>query len=292
MTGQAGPALPTTAAGRAALDALLRDPARSLLCFDFDGTLAPIVEDPASARAHPEAVSVLSRLAPHVGLLAIVTGRPAAVAVANGGFADVPGLERLVVLGQYGRERWDAASGEVSAPPAHPGVAELRAALPALLADLDAGGRLLHLQVEDKGAAIAVHTRRCPDPAAALAVLLEPLTGLAERSGLSVEPGRNVLELRPPGFDKGGAVRRLVEERHQVEEGSPSCVSFAGDDLGDLAAYDAVVELRAAGTPGLLIASASAEVSELSDRADVVLDGPAGVVAWLADLTGALELRG
>ncbi|MYS25511.1 trehalose-phosphatase, partial [Streptomyces sp. SID7804] len=94
--------VPGTRAGREGLDALLARPGEALIAFDFDGTIAPIVADPEQARAHPDAVPVLAALAPKVASVAVVTGRPAEVAVRNGGFAGVAGLEHLVVLGHYG----------------------------------------------------------------------------------------------------------------------------------------------------------------------------------------------
>ncbi|MFI8220404.1 trehalose-phosphatase [Streptomyces sp. NPDC085932] len=266
---------PTTKAGLEGLDALLARPGKALIALDFDGTLAPIVADPELARAHADAVPALAALAPEVATVAVITGRPAAVAVRNGAFAGVPGLEHLVVLGHYGAERWDARSGEVSTPEPPPGVAAVRAELPGLL---DGTGTF----VEDKGRAVAVHTRRAPDPQAAFEALRAPLTELAQRHGLIVEPGRMVLELRPPGMDKGVALRALAREI-----GAES-VLYAGDDLGDLPAYGAVDALRAEGTPGLLVCSGSDEVTELRERADVVVDGPEGVVALLRELAGRL----
>ncbi|GAA3229406.1 hypothetical protein GCM10020256_42390 [Streptomyces thermocoprophilus] len=59
----------------------------------------------------------LAALAPKVAAVAVVTGRPAEVAVRYGGFDGVPGLEHLSVLGHYGAERWDAGTGEITAPP-------------------------------------------------------------------------------------------------------------------------------------------------------------------------------
>src|SRR2546422_145119 len=86
------PGPPAPAEGKAGLDALLAAPGRAVVALDFDGTLAPIVDDPDQARAHPGAVPALSRLAPRVGSVAVITGRPAALAVRYGGFAGVPGL--------------------------------------------------------------------------------------------------------------------------------------------------------------------------------------------------------
>lgn len=271
--------VPSTRAGRDGLAAILANPAKSVLAFDFDGTLAPIVPDPEQARAHPQAVPALAGLAPKVASVAVVTGRPAEVAVRHGGFAGVAGLEHLVVLGHYGAERWDAVSGEVSAPAPHPGVAAVRAELPGLLERI---GARQGIWIEEKGRAVAVHTRRATDPQAAIDALREPLTDLATRHGLIVEPGRMVLELRPPGMDKGVA---LLDH---VRETGATAVLYAGDDLGDLPAFAAVEELRSDGVPGLLVCSGSDEVTELRERADVVVDGPAGVVGLLRALTELL----
>src|SRR4051812_49597563 len=103
---------PATPAGRDGLEALLADPAGAVVGLDFDGTLAPIVADPEQARAHPEAVPALAALAPKVASVAVVTGRPAGVAVRHGGFAGGPRLEPLLVLGHYRAQRWDAVRGE------------------------------------------------------------------------------------------------------------------------------------------------------------------------------------
>ncbi|MEU0965144.1 trehalose-phosphatase [Streptomyces sp. NPDC005917] len=266
---------PRTPAGRDGLAALLSRPRSALVGLDFDGTLAPIVADPEQARAHPDAVPALAALAPKVAAIAVITGRPAEVAVRYGGFAGVPGLDRLVVLGHYGAERWDAASGEITAPPPHPGIAAVRAELPALLERV---GAARGTWIEDKGHAVAVHTRRADDPQATFEALRAPLTDLATRHGLIVEPGRLVLELRPPGMDKGVALREYARE---IGAGS---VLYAGDDLGDLPAFAAVEKLRAEGVPGLLVCSGSTEVTELADRADLVVDGPEGVVRLLRSL--------
>ncbi|MFB8266533.1 trehalose-phosphatase [Streptomyces sp. NPDC055955] len=273
---------PVTAAGRDGLDALLSDPARAVIALDFDGTLAPIVPDPEQARAHPGAVGALAALAPQVASVAVITGRPAGVAVRHGGFAGVPGLEHLVVLGHYGAERWDAVTGTVHAPAVHPGVAAVRAELPGVLESV---GAWRGTWIEEKGRAVAVHTRRAADPQAAFEALRAPLSELAARHGLIVEPGRLVLELRPPGMDKGAALSAYARE-----VGATS-VLYGGDDLGDLPAFAAVDELRKDGVPGLLVCSGSSEVTELAERADVVVDGPEGVVGLLSGLAGAISSR-
>jgi len=183
----------------------------------------------------------------------------------------------LIVLGHYGLERW--SGGTLDSPQALPGVEAARAALPGLLAR---SGAADGTRIEDKDHAVAVHTRQAADPQAALDRLRGPLAGLAGRHGLAVEPGRMVIELRPQGMDKGQALRTLVRQRQ------PSAVMFCGDDLGDVAAFDAVRALRGEGVPGLTVFSGSAEVTELAESADLVVDGPDGVVALLCSLASAV----
>lgn len=252
--------------------AVLGEPSRALVGLDYDGTLAPIVADPREARAHPDAAAVLGRLAPRLAAVVIVTGRPAGEAVELGGLADVPGL---VVLGQYGLQRWEG--GTLHDPEPVPGVVTARDRLPALLDGAPDG-----TWVEDKGHALAVHTRRTAEPEAAFARLEPPLRALAAETGLRLEPGRMVLELRPPNVDKGAALRAFRAER------GARAVLYCGDDLGDLPAFDAVEAMRDNGVPGLTVCSGSAEVTELAARADLVVDGPDGVMSMLGALADAV----
>lgn len=269
---------PATAAGRDALQAVLAAPEQTLLAADFDGTLAPIIDDPEHAFADPVAIAALGRLGEQLAGVAVITGRPVRTAVRLGGLDGAPGLASMVVLGQYGVERWDAASGTFDIPPAPDGVAALEAELPRVLESLGLSG----VRVEHKGRAIGLHTRGLTDPGAALQRLTGPVEDLAERHGLRVEPGRNVLELRPPGMDKGAALRGLVTEVGARQ------VIFIGDDLGDLPAFRAGMALREQGIPTLLVCSASAEQDALSDVSDLDVDGPPGVAAWLTSLADAL----
>ena len=265
--------VPRTAYGRNGLAALISDPRRALVAVDFDGTLAPIVDDPAAARATPAATAALARLARLAGTVAIITGRPAADAASFAGLTDVPGV---IVLGHYGMQRWER--GELSTPAVPQGMSTARAELPAVLSAAAAAQGTF---VEDKGEALAVHTRRAAEPQAELDRLRLPLAQLAERTGLALEPGRFVLELRPPGADKGRAITDLAAER------APRAILFSGDDLGDRPAFAAVRQLREEGTPGLLVCSGSAEVPELAAEADLVVDGPDGIAALLAELADA-----
>ncbi len=254
----------------------LADPAGTLLALDFDGTLSHVVDDPTQAYAHQESIDALARLAPVLRGLAIVTGRPVRQALELGRFSGREEFGQLLVRGQYGAERWDAATGHLDEPGRPEGVTALADRLPAWLAEHDAS----HVRLEDKGLAIALHTRGIdPD---LLARLDGPLRELARHVGLTVEPGRQVVELRAPGSDKGVAVRALVEEL------APRHVVYAGDDLGDLPAFQALAELRDTGRIGAtLVCSASGEQDALVAISDLVLDGPDAVAAWLTSLADA-----
>ncbi len=251
----------------------------AVVCLDFDGTVAPIVEDPTQAYIHPDAPDVLATLATTFRAVAVVTGRPAEQAVSLGRFDEVGDRVtaqdgELMVLGQYGNERWSARTGEVVSPPPPSGLAAFREELPDLLRQ--AG--LEDAYLEEKGLAVAVHTRRMADPWGALERLGAALEGAAAEHGLALEPGRMVVEVRAPGMNKGNAVRTLHEELQA------DAMMFVGDDLGDVQAFEAIADLRRGGMTGLLVCSGSEEQRALVELADLVVDGPEGVTRMLRRL--------
>lgn len=268
-----------SAYARQRYDAFVADAADAVVCLDFDGVLAPIVEDPDQAHIHPEAGEVLLELAGLVKAIAVVTGRPARQAVSLGDLdalgARIAETGRdFLVLGQYGNERWSAHSRRVLSPRPPRGLASLVAELP----DLLRSEGLSEAYLEQKSLAVAVHTRRMDDPDAALERLTPVLQRAARERGLVLEPGRMVVEVRAPGMDKGNAVRTLRRELHA------DAMAFVGDDLGDVEAFDAIADLRRRGMVGLLVASGSDEQQVLLDRADIVVDGPDGVMELLRSL--------
>jgi trehalose 6-phosphate phosphatase len=257
--------------------ALARVAARTVVGLDFDGTLAPIVEDPETARIHPRGPGVLLAVASRVQRVAIVTGRPARQVVALGALDEVgtafadQGLE-LQVFGQYGNEQWNSHDRRIVGPRPPQGLASFLGELPRILRRCDASDAY----IEDKGLAVAVHTRRLANAEAAFQLLLPELAIAAERHGMKVEPGRQVIEVRAPGADKGDVVRKLASRE------SVGGFCFIGDDLGDLDAFHAVAGLRDEGLPTLLVCSASDEESALVPLSDVVVAGPDGVLTFLA----------
>ncbi len=278
----------TTERGEQRYDRLVRALPDVVVGLDFDGTLAPIVADPQSACIHPDAADALLGLAGHVLAVAVITGRPARQVLDLGGLEEVGrgfaerGSE-LHVFGQYGHEHWSSVTEHVDSPRPPEVLAAFERDLPAVLRRHDAA----EAWVEEKGLAVAVHTRRLPDAKEAFERLLPALRELAQAHDLTLEPGRNVIEVRTPGAHKGQAVERLVEDL------DPRGFAFAGDDLGDLEAFEALGRLDGAGLSTLRVCSASDEESALLPHADVVVHGPDGVLDLLRRLAAdAGPLRG
>jgi trehalose 6-phosphate phosphatase len=266
----------TSTEGEQRYAALVRAAGRTVVGLDFDGTLSPIVEDPEVAHIHPDAPGVLVELADHVRAVAVVTGRPARQVLALGGLDEVGDAigeagHELYVFGQYGNERWSSLSRRVISPRPPHGLSSFLRDLPGVLRRCDA----LDAYIEDKGLAVAVHTLRLEDPEGAFVRLLPALADVAKSHDLIVEPGRNVVEVRSPGVHKGNVVETLAAD---LRAGG---FMFIGDDLGDVDAFQAVLELKNRGMPTLLVCSASDEESTLLSMSDLVVNGPDGVLAFL-----------
>ena len=261
----------TTSAGREAWAHLAAHPTDGLVALDYDGTLAPIVPRPEDATAQPGIVDALAAVAGRGVQVAVITGRPVAAAISLGGLDRVPGI---VILGHYGLQRWE--DGTLSSPEPGPGVATARSRLQAYVEAGDPG-----MTVEDKHQSVALHTRNAADPIGEFEAARPMTQSLADECGLELVPGRFVLELRPSGIDKGGALRAVVAER------DVRALLFAGDDLGDLPAVTAIADLRGAGVHGMVVCSDSAETpAALRDAADLVVPGPPGVL----DVVRALDV--
>jgi trehalose 6-phosphate phosphatase len=240
-----------------ALEPLRAQPDRTALLFDFDGTLAPVVDDPPAAAASPQVLELLDRLAGRFARVAVISGRPVAFLVDR--------LPPSVWLsGLYGLEqRTDA--GLVL----HPAAAEWQVPVAAAAADLEAlagtGGPLAGAVVEPKGASLTLHWRTAP--------AIEPLAQraaaeVAVRHGLTVRAAKASAELHPPvAVDKGTAVDELLDGRQRA--------LFVGDDVGDLPAVRALRSAAAGGQldHAVVVAVGSPEApAELLDEADEVLD--------------------
>src|SRR5882757_2512915 len=93
------------------LDDLRKDPASAALLLDVDGTLAPIVDDPAAAAVPPETVAVLAELAERYRLVACISGRHAIDA------RRIVGLDQLIYAGNHGFELLMPGESETSPDP-------------------------------------------------------------------------------------------------------------------------------------------------------------------------------
>jgi len=245
-------------------------PQEAAVLVDFDGSISEIVDDPGAARALPAARDALEALVGTVARVGVVSGRPVEVLARA---IDVAGI---TLVGQYGLER--RVDGRVVVDP------RAEPYLPAMAAAAgDAERELPGLLVERKaGIAITVHWRTAPDrEAEAIAAVDE----IARRRGLTVYATRMARELRPPvPVDKGSAVDSLLD--------GVSAACFAGDDRGDLPAFAALERALAEGRleHAVRVAVGSAESpAELLEQADIVVDGPAGLVLLLEAIAGRVN---
>ncbi len=247
----------------------LDQPGEAAIITDFDGTLAPIVDDPGSSRPLPEAVELLHRLGHRYGRVAVVSGRPAAFIADHLRLSECPEGEDcpedgLMVAGLYGLET--ASGGEVRP---HPEAERWRDAVDEVAARAKDGAPS-GVTVEHKGLSVVLHYRTAPDHQGWAASWAEEE---AERTGLALHPGRMSQELRPPiEADKGTALTQFVKGLRAA--------CFAGDDLGDLPAFEALDRLRAEEGMAILKVAVKSDESppELLEQGDVQVDGPEGVV--------------
>jgi trehalose 6-phosphate phosphatase len=248
--------------GREKLDVFASRAPGAGVFLDFDGTLSEIAAVPAAAKAVPGAAEVLSRLAERFRVVAVVSGRM--VSEVKGMLGSPPGVR---FFGLYGLERGDGAD-----QPRDEGLRAVEEILPRIL-EVVAG--VTGSFVEPKGPNVAVHYRQSPDPEAAREALLEALRPLAQAVGMSLIEGKRVVELVPRNAPTKGDLLRAEGEGFEA-------VLYAGDDLADLEAFDAVDRLIARGTEGVKVAVRSAETpASLMDQADIVVEGPTGLLELL-----------
>ena len=241
--------------------------ASAVVALDFDGTLSPIVESPADARPLEQVPDALERLAAGFGEVAVVSGRPL-------DFLEVwfPAPSEVTLIGLYGLEVRRRNRRED-----HPTSGVWRETM----ADVAGLARLQgppDMDVELKGLSITLHYRRHPEIASEVDRWAVQIAGPA---GIRVRPAKMSVELHPPiDEDKGTALGRLL-----ADHDGP--VLFAGDDVGDLPGFDALDDVARSGRTVLRVAVDGPELPDgLRDRADLLVDGPAGVAAVIECLAG------
>lgn len=237
---------------------------RCVLFFDFDGTLAPVQDDPTDVRPVPEVMTAIAALAGVVKVV-IVSARP--VEFLHERFAGLRGVD---LYGLYGLEH--RHGGEtVTEPAALPWVAPM--AELAERARRELPGSAL---VEYKRLSVALHYRTAPD----LAPALEAWSRVeADRLGLRLQTGRMVIELKPPvDRDKGMVIEQVAR--------SVGCAWYFGDDVSDIKAF-AALRAKEASDPdffGVCVAVANPETGrEVAEAADLTIESPRALADFLAD---------
>ncbi|WP_454055764.1 trehalose-phosphatase [Cupriavidus sp. Marseille-Q8015] len=222
------------------------------LFLDFDGTLADLAPRPELVRVEPELVGTLTALHTSLdGALAIISGRP--VAELDHFLQPL----RLPAAGVHGAEFRNI--GERLITPPAPGIGPLMPQLEALV------NKYPGLRLEYKTIAVAIHFRQAPE--------LEPLVRAAvadvlrDAVGLEALPGKMVVEIKPAGVDKGGAIASFM----RMPPFAGRRPLFAGDDVTDEAGFVVVREL---GGTGVL-------VGQRATAASVSVTGPAALRCWL-----------
>lgn len=223
------------------------------LFLDLDGTLAPIAARPDDVQADPRRTRLLERLKCGLGgRLAVVSGRT---------LADIDRILEgriICVAAVHGLVRRDCDGTLHEARP-HPGLRQAVRRLRAFAAR-DPG-----LIVEDKGASVALHFRTARAYAAEARLIARRL---AAETGLALQDGDMVEELRTPGADKGDSIRSFME----TPAFRGACPIFAGDDVTDEHGFAEVARL---GGFGVLVGRPRATAAHFGLR------GVEDLLAWL-----------
>lgn len=228
-----------------------------LVAVDFDGTLAPTVDDPATARALPlasDAVGTLAQLPSTT--VALVSGRHLA-----GLQAVVRVPPEVILVGSHGAE--SLVEGKESGPTL---TAEETALLETLCRTVeDVASRFAGARVERKPSGCGLHTRLSSPADAELARIaaLAAVRALTGSASIAQRYGKDILEFTVRAADKGKALEWLRELT------AASAVLFIGDDVTDedgfrvLEAGDVGIKVGTGETAAQFRISDPAEVSEL-----------------------------
>lgn len=224
------------------------------ILLDVDGTVLDIAPTPRAVMVPVELRRVLARLNTETsGALAFVSGR--LIADIDDMFAPL----QTPCVGAHGAEvRLPDGSVMQFAAPLPP---DLVARL-ASLANVHPG-----VLVEDKGYSVAVHYRLAPEVGPAIVSEVRKIRADFPDQALELLPGKSVIEVKRPRFDKGTGVRELMTHEPFAERRP----IFIGDDVTDEPCFEAVKEYGGVGL------SVGRDIAGALGR----FDGPADVRQWL-----------
>ena len=210
----------------AAAPPLLTDIRDRAILLDIDGTLLDIAPSPRQVWVPTGLRGVLSRLADLTGgALALVSGR--AINDIDLIFSPL----QLTAIGVHGAEMRLGPDADVQVR-----VAPLSKVLKrklAMVAELGPG-----ILVEDKGYSLGLHYRLAPDKGPMVLATVAEICATATDENVDILPGKQVVEVKPAGINKGNAVCELM--RHKPFAGRRPI--FIGDDLTDVAVFSVIPE--------------------------------------------------
>lgn len=215
MTAALGDDVRAAVAGIAASD-------RLLVALDFDGTLAPLADDPMSVRMPPRSrEAVAAVVAAPDTVVAFVSGRSLADLRV---IAEHDDASRVMLAGSHGAEYWVPGHG----PTVHGEDAEAERLRDALRARAErAVAPLRGVWIEPKTFGFAVHTRLADDAATEEAHRVVDDMVKAEAPHWRRRTGHNIVEY---AFRHEGKDTAIAELRDRV---GATAVLFAGDDVTD-----------------------------------------------------------
>lgn len=244
---------------------LMRPPVeieRLALFLDMDGVLAPLAATPDAVKPVSRRTEVLKGLNTGLeGRLAIISGRTLSE------IDRISGTSDLAASGVHGLER-RRGDGSFDSASASPGVMQAAEAFK------DFQKTRPGVIVEPKGVSVGLHYRQAPDQEAAALSLARQV---ADQTGLSLQAGNLVVELKTPGADKGTALTAFMAEA-PFRGARPVML---GDDLTDEDGFRAA---KALGGFGVLVGP------ERETSAAYRLDDVDGVLDWLEALAAGLDL--
>lgn len=243
---------------------------RAAVVLDFDGTISAIVEQPDDARPVPGAVDALNALVDRGLAVAVLSGRPVSFLQKV-----LVGLSREAQLIGHSGLEWTVGEHVVVEPEAELWLPQVRDALAQATSRAPRG-----VLIEDKRLSFAIHYRGADE-------LEEEVRSLAAHvgtNGLSIEPGKMHVEIRPPlAINKGSALAVATA-------GGVDWLLYAGDDVVDLPAFATV--RRSSASSAFCVAVGTDEApTELVSSADLVVSSPAGMTELLAAMAQALSTK-